>query len=41
MKPIDEKDLGLYREIQESNEEIIEKVKKIDAKIEQIMTEEK
>lgn len=40
MKPIDEKDLKLIAEIQENNEEILEKAKRIDAKVKQIIKEE-
>lgn len=40
MKPIDEKDFELLAEIQENNNEILEKAKRIDAKIEQVVKEE-
>ena len=40
MKPIDEKDLKLIAEIQEDNEAILEKEKRINAKVEQIIKEE-
>lgn len=40
MKPIDEKDFELLAEIQEENEAILEKEKRINAKIEQIIKEE-
>lgn len=40
MKPIEQKDLDVLIKIQENNAEIIEKVKKINAKIEQIVDDE-
>lgn len=40
MKPIDEKDFELLAEIQENNNEILEKAKRIDAKVKQIVKEE-
>ena len=40
MKPIDEKDFELYLEIQENNEAVMKKEKKIDAAIKQIMAKE-
>ena len=40
MKPIDEKDFELYLEIQENNEAVMKKEKKIDAAIKQIMGKE-
>ena len=40
MKPIDEKDFELYLEIQENNETVMKKEKKIDAAIKQIMAED-
>lgn len=40
MKPIDEKDFELYLEIQEHNKALIEKEKRINAKVKQIIKEE-
>lgn len=40
MKPIDEKDFELYLEIQENNEAVMKKEKKIDTAIKQIMAED-
>lgn len=40
MKPIEQKDLDVLIKIQENNAEILEKVKKINAKIEQIVNDE-
>lgn len=40
MEPIKEKDLELLNEIQENNEEILEKAKRIDEKVKQIVREE-
>ena len=40
MKPIDEKDLKTLKEIQDNNKDIIEKEKKINTMIEQIMEEQ-
>lgn len=40
MKPIGEKDFNKLKEIQESNEEVIEKEKRISAKVKQIIKEE-
>ena len=40
MKPIDEKDLKLIAEIQEHNKAILEKEKRINEKVEQIIREE-
>lgn len=40
MKPIDEKELKLIAEIQEHNNALIEKEKRINAKVKQIIKEE-
>lgn len=37
MKPIEQKDLEMLNEIQENNEEILEKAKRIDEKVKQIV----
>ena len=40
MKPIKEKDLELLSEVQENNEDVLEKEKEVNAKIKQIIKEE-
>ena len=40
MKPIKEKDLELLNEIQENNRAVLEKEKRINAKVKQIIEEE-
>lgn len=40
MEPIKEEDLETLIEIQENNTEVIEKAKRIDAKVKQIVKEE-
>ena len=39
MKPINQKEIEILREIQENNMDIIEKEKKINEKIEQVIKE--